>query len=154
SNIAGGYLSDRIGRRLLYQLPIVANAAIIFPYFGPLNTQGVPLVVLAGLLRPIAPGPPDRTHGAPISETLTRRLRYSGASLGFQLASIAGGAAPLVATYLLGTFHRTTDIAYYISGLLLLSFIALVMLPDRSRIDHTVEYDQVEEHQTASAPRF
>jgi MFS family permease len=154
SNILGGYLSDRVGRRLLYQFAIVANAAIIFPYFGLLNTKVVPLVALAVILGPIAQDLQYGTQGSLISETFTGRLRYSGASLGFQLASIAGGAAPLVATYLLGTYHSSTVIAVYIAVCLLVSFISVTALRDRSRIDHTVEYDRADEQRAAPAAIF
>jgi MFS family permease len=154
SNILGGYLSDRIGRKVLYQLAICVNAAIMLPYFGLLNTKVVALVLLAIILGPIAQDLQYGTQGALIGETFTGRLRYSGASLGFQLASIAGGAAPLVATYLLGTYHSSTSIALYIAGCLLVSFIAVTVLRDRSRIDHGVEYDQAEEPRAAPAATF
>ena len=55
-------------------------------------------------------------QAALIAESFTGRLRYSGASLGYQLASvIAGGPAPLIATWLFGTYRSGYAIAVYIA---------------------------------------
>jgi hypothetical protein len=80
-----------------------------------------------------------------IAESFTGRLRYSGASLGYQLASvIAGGPAPLIATYL---FAQTKN-AYVISGYILvccvLGFAATALLKDRSKYDQGREYEEQE----------
>jgi MFS family permease len=151
TTIFGGHLSDRVGRRRLYQVAIILTAAIIFPYFWLLDTRVVALVVLAVVLSPIPQDLQYGTQGALISESFTGRLRYSGASLGFQLASIAGGAAPLVATYLLGTYHTSSAIALYVIACLAISFLAVTALRDRSELDHTVEYDAAETARPATA---
>ncbi|HKF76896.1 MAG TPA: MFS transporter [Candidatus Dormibacteraeota bacterium] len=151
TTIFGGHLSDRVGRRRLYQVAIVLTAAIMFPYFWLLDTRVAALVVLAVVLSPIPQDLQYGTQGALISESFTGRLRYSGASLGFQLASIAGGAAPLVATYLLGTYHTSSAIALYVIACLAISFLAVTALRDRSGVDHTVEYDATEAPRPAPA---
>ena len=81
-------------------------------------------------------------QAALIAECFTPRLRYSGASLGYQLASvIAGGPAPLVATALFAAFHSGYAIALYILACAVISFIATSFLPDYTNRDVSQEYD-------------
>ena len=138
-----GYLSDRFGRKLVYLVGVVAVGVYAFPYFGLINTAVAPLVVLGVILSLV---PHDLQYGpqaALIAETFTGRLRYSGASIGYQLASVfADGPAPLIATLLLGAFHTWIPIAAYMVLCAVISLIALLFMPDRSRVDHMVEYDQ------------
>ena len=69
--------------------------------------------------------------GAAASSARTPRLRYSGASLGYQLASIiAGGPAPLIATALFAAFHSGYAIPIYIAACAVVSLISAAMMPD------------------------
>ena len=85
-----------------------------------------------------------------IAESFTGRLRYSGASLGYQLASIvAGGPAPYIATKIWSgeTFLPAKNpymISLYILACCVIGLIATVMLKDRSAFDHTREYEEQE----------
>jgi hypothetical protein len=92
--------------------------------------------------------PHDLQYGpqaALIAESFTGRLRYSGASLGYQLASvIAGGPAPLIATYLFAHTKNAYVISAYILGCCVLGFAATTMLKDRSKYDHAREYEEQE----------
>ena len=114
-----------------------------FVYFGLLDTKVAALMFIAILLSLI---PHDMQYGpqaALIAESFTGRLRYSGASLGYQLASvIAGGPAPLIAVWLFGQFKNGIAIAWYIFGCAVISFIAASMVRDRSKQDISVEYDE------------
>jgi hypothetical protein len=107
-----------------------------FAYFGLLDTRNITLVFLAILI-----GLPvhDLQYGpqaALIAESFPGRLRYSGASLGYQLASItAGGPAPLVALWLYREYGSSTAVAAYVSVTAVISLIALLLLPDRSTHD-------------------
>src|SRR5205085_11008719 len=87
-----------------------------FVYFALLNTLVPCLIFIAIVLSLI---PHDTMYGpqaALIAESFTGRLRYSGASIGYQLASIiAGGPAPLIATALYATYHSGYAIAWFIS---------------------------------------
>jgi MFS family permease len=91
-----GHISDRVGRKKMYMLGAATVGVFGFIYFGMLNTGSLVLIFLAIVLSLI---PHDMMYGpqaALIVESFTGRLRYSGASLGYQLASvIAGGPAPL-----------------------------------------------------------
>src|SRR5207248_2194713 len=94
-------LSDRLGRKRVYMAGVVAMGIWGFVYFGLLDTKAAGLIFLAIFLSLI---PHDAQYGpqaALIAESYTGRLRYSGASLGYQLASVfAGGPAPIIATLL------------------------------------------------------
>ena len=81
-------------------------------------------------------------QAALIAESFTGRLRYSGSSLGYQLASIvAGGPAPLIATWLFGTFHSSYAIAVYIAICAVLSLVAAALMTDYTGKDISGEYE-------------
>jgi hypothetical protein len=116
-----------------------------FAYFGLLNTGVTGLIFLAVAVSLI---PHDIMYGpqaALIAECFTGRLRYSGSSLGYQLASIiAGGPAPLIATWLFGTFHSSTAIAGYIAICAVITLVATAMMTDYTGkdIDAAGVYDR------------
>ena len=96
-----GHISDLIGRRRMYLIGVVATGLFGFLYFGMVDTA-IPSAVFIAIVLSLIPH--DIQYGpqaALIAEAFTPRLRYSGASLGYQLASvIAGGPAPIIATAL------------------------------------------------------
>ena len=66
-----------------------------------------------------------------IAEAFTPRLRYSGSSLGYQLASvIAGGPAPLIATALFAAYHSGYAISIYIAACTVVSLVSAEFMPD------------------------
>jgi hypothetical protein len=80
-------------------------------------------------------------QAAMIAEAFTGRLRYSGSSLGYQLASIiAGGPAPLIAAALFAKFGSGYAIAAYIAVCATVSIIATAMLKDYTNKDISKEY--------------
>lgn len=139
-----GHISDRIGRKAMYMIGAFATGVFGFIYFGLLNTGSAVLIFLAIVLSLI---PHDMQYGpqaALIAESFTGRLRYSGASLGYQLASIiAGGPAPLIATWLYSVHHSSLAIAFYIAACAVISLIATVLMPDYTGRDIREEYSMV-----------
>jgi MFS family permease len=137
-----GWMSDRIGRRRMYLIGAVATGVFGFVYFAMLDTMVPGWIFLAIVLSLI---PHDLMYGpqaALIAECFTGRLRYSGASLGYQLASvIAGGPAPLIATALFASFKSGYAIAIYILACAVISVIAAALLPDYTNRDISAEYD-------------
>ena len=80
------------------------------------------------------------TQAAPIAECFPPRLRYSGSSLGFHLASIvAGGPAPLIATALLASTGSGYSVAIYILVCAIISICATAFLPDYTNQDISQE---------------
>jgi len=126
-----GYISDKIGRKNMYLLGVVTMGVFGFIYFAMIDTT-IPWVIFLAIVLSLIPH--DMQYGpqaALIAESFTPRLRYSGASLGYQLASIiAGGPAPLIATWLFATYHNAYAISIYIAVLAVISFIATAMMPD------------------------
>ncbi len=137
-----GHLSDRYGRKRVYMLGTVLTGVYGFAYFGLLNTGVTGLIFLAVAVSLI---PHDIMYGpqaALIAECFTGRLRYSGSSLGYQLASvIAGGPAPLIAAALYAEYRSGMAIALYILACAVISLIATALLPDYTNRDISAEYD-------------
>ena len=102
-----GHLSDRIGRKRMYLIGSVATGIFGFVYFAMLDTT-IPVWMFLAIVLSFVPH--DLMYGpqaALIAECFTPRLRYSGASIGYQLSSvISGGPAPLIATALLAHSDR------------------------------------------------
>jgi len=124
-----GHLSDRFGRKRIYLIGSVATGVFGFIYFGMLNTM-IPGWIFLGIVLSFIPhdvmyGP----QGALIAECFTPRLRYSGASIGYQLAS-----ALLAAT---GSGYV---IAGYIAFCAVVSIIATAFLPDFTNRDISQEH--------------
>jgi MFS family permease len=138
-----GHISDLIGRRRMYVIGIVTMAIFGFLYFGMLDTAVPALVFIAIVLSLI---PHDMQYGpqaALIAEAFTPRLRYSGCSLGYQLASvIAGGPAPIIATALFAAYHSGYAIAFYIAACAVVSLAAAAFMPDYTGQDISTEYDE------------
>jgi metabolite-proton symporter len=137
-----GHISDRIGRKNMYLIGIVAMGLFGFLYFGMVDTA-IPSAVFIAIVISLIPH--DMQYGpqaALIAESFTPRLRYSGASLGYQLASlIAGGPAPLIATALFAAYHTGYAIAIYIAACAVISLVSTVMMPDYTGKDISAEYD-------------
>ena len=139
-----GHISDRIGRRKMYMIGAAVTGIFGFIYFGMVDTA-VPLLVFIAIVLSLIPH--DMQYGpqaALIAEAFTPRLRYSGASLGYQLASIiAGGPAPLIATALFAAFHSGYAIAIYIAACAVVSLASAALMPDYTGQDISMEYDDL-----------
>jgi len=131
-----GHVSDRVGRKRIYMLGALLTGIYGFLYFTLLDTRE-PWLVFAAIVLSLVPH--DMMYGpqaALIAECFPARLRYSGASLGYQLSSvIAGGPAPLVAAWLLARFQSGRAIAFFILLSAVVSLLATAALPDRTNKD-------------------
>jgi MFS family permease len=142
--VVAGYLSDLVGRKRMYIIGCVFSGLFGFLFFGLLDTKVPGLIFLAvalGLL-PITTlyGP----QAALIAESFSPRLRYSGTSLGYQLASIiAGGPSPFIATALFAAFASSLPIALYILGCGVIGLVAVSLLTDYTNKDVSQEYEGV-----------
>jgi len=133
-------ISDRVGRVRWYLIGSVLMAAWGFPYFILLQGRNpvvfvIAMVLSVSLFHDWLYGP----QASLISERFGTRVRYSGASLGYQLASItAGGPAPIIATYIVANSKNLigaglpiyTLVAGYIVFMALVSLISTAFLRD------------------------
>jgi metabolite-proton symporter len=122
-----GALSDRIGRKPVYLFGAVGIGAWAWAFFTMLDTKSFPqiaLAVTAGLFFHSAMYAPQAAF---FSELFATRMRYTGASIGAQFASVAAGApAPLIAVALLKSYGDSTPISLYVSLAAVLTVIALL----------------------------
>ncbi|WP_308817233.1 MFS transporter [Pseudonocardia alni] len=141
AHIAFGALSDRVGRKPVYLAGVIAMGVLIFPAFALFNTGNFALMVVShvlifGLALSLAGGP----TAAMFSEMFATRVRYSGASVGYQLAGVFGAAlSPIVATTLLETTGTWVSIAVYLSAMAVVSLIAVLLMPESRGADLLAE---------------
>ncbi|MGE5469122.1 MAG: MFS transporter [Ignavibacteria bacterium] len=137
-----GHLSDIVGRRRMYIFGAALAGAMGFIYFAMMGTKEPTSIFIAIVLSLLPHSMMYGPQAAMIAESFTGRMRYSGASMGYQLASvIAGGPAPLIATALFAHYHSGYAIAGYILLCALLSVVAAAMMRDYTNKDISKEYD-------------
>jgi metabolite-proton symporter len=130
-----GWLCDRVGRRPVVLFGALLLTAMSWPYFWVLDTRSLPLICLVTVIcvnvgnsAVYAPQP------AYFSELFPANIRYSGASIGAQGASVfAGGLAPLIATALLSATGSYNLIALYMTAMTLITVVTALLSPDRYR---------------------
>jgi MFS family permease len=136
-----GHLSDRFGRKRVYIIGAVLTGIFGWIYFSLLDTL-MPFWIFVAIILSLIPH--DIMYGpqaALIAESFTGRLRYSGASIGYQLASvIAGGPAPLIAAALFATYQSWVAISIYITICAVISVAAAALLKDYTGKDISAEY--------------
>jgi MFS family permease len=129
-----GMASDHIGRKRCYLIGSVATACLAFPYFMLLNTKNVGLIVLALILvLVIGHASVYAPLAALVTERFSTKVRYTGASLGYQLLSLAGGGlAPIVANYLVARLEGQAYIfmAIYVIAMSVISVCAVLPLKE------------------------
>ena len=135
-----GWLSDRVGRKTLYMGGAVFSLVFAFPFFMLVDTKEPVLIWLAIVLginigHDLMYGP----QGAYFSELFGTRVRYTGASVGYQLASVfAGGFAPLIAVALLAAADdKPTYVAIYMAVMAAITVVATAFARETYRQDLT-----------------
>jgi len=135
---AFGRLSDRIGRRPVYMMGAAFTGLFAYPFFWLLGTRNE-FCIWTAIILALAVGHAAMygPQAAFFSELFGTRVRYSGASLGYQLASpLAGGLAPLIATALLrGSGGRPWPVAAYMAAMAALTLLSIYLARETFRAD-------------------
>ncbi len=135
-----GALSDYLGRRPLFLGGMAVLALFAFPYFWLVNTGTIALFIAGGLVVQACRSAVYGPLAAYFSELFSTRMRYSGASVSYQVASILGGGfAPLIATALVAWTGSYVGVAVYIIAVALISFGSTYFLTETFRSDLTGE---------------
>ncbi len=144
-----GSISDRMNRGVLYRASAMTTIVLVFPYYWILNTGETWALFVATILGfGILWGSVNAILGTLIAENFAPQVRYTGASLGYQLgAAIFGGTAPLIAVWLFEiSGGQWWPIACYVIFCCLISVIASFFI-------HRVAYieDEILENEAADA---
>ncbi|MFI5586203.1 MFS transporter [Amycolatopsis sp. NPDC051758] len=129
-------LSDRIGRRPVVIAGAVATAVVGFLLFPLIDSGSAVLLTLAVVLgqsvaHPAMYGP----LAALYTELFATRTRYTGASLGYQIAGLGAGVAPVVFAALAGS--GTGVISAVIAACCLVTVVCVLVLRESHRVDLT-----------------
>ncbi|KUL21512.1 MFS transporter [Actinoplanes awajinensis] len=146
-----GAVSDRVGRRPLYLAGAIGIALWSYVFFGLVGSRSEPKIILAVVVGLVLHALMYAPQAAFFAELFGTSVRYTGASVGYQLASILAGAlAPIIALTLLGdvTNPNTTAVAIYMTVASVLTVIAVLASKETART--SLEHDRVLE--AASKP--
>jgi metabolite-proton symporter len=138
-----GWLSDKLGRRPVYLFGAIFTGLFAFPFFWLVETSKVSLMTLAVVVALV--GGHSAMYGPQasfFSELFGTRVRYSGASLGYQLASaVAGGLSPLIATAMLQRTGVSWPIALFVVGLAAVTTVSVFLSAETAHVEITAESD-------------
>jgi MFS family permease len=134
-----GALSDRLGRRPVTLIGSVGMAVWAFAFFALLDTESFAVITLSVTAGLLLHGAMYGPQAAFISEMFDTKVRYSGASMGSQLASIVAGAlAPIIAVELLRSYESSTPIALYLCAAAVVTTITVAVIKETRGRDLTV----------------
>ena len=131
-----GHLSDRFARRPVMIIGGIGAAIWVFLFFALIDTGQFALIVIASVVALILHASLYGPQAAFIAEMFPTRVRYTGASMGYQLAGIVGGAlAPIFSVALLDHYRTSVAVSVYAAAMLLVTIICVYLAPETSKID-------------------
>ncbi len=144
-----GAVSDRVGRRPVYLFGAVGIGMWMFAFFALVDTGSFAMITLAIAVGLVLHAAMYGPQAAFMSELFGTRVRYSGASIGYQLASvIAGGLAPTIATALLYAFDSWVPVAAYVALGAVLTSVAILFATETR--GHSLHHDSVHHDESES----
>lgn len=127
--IACGALSDRFGRKPVFVLGAILSGIWAFAVFPLIESQSPPAIILAITVALVFVSMMYGPQAALFAELFPREVRYSGASLGYQIGTVAGGGfAPIIATALFAHYNSSLPISIYLCATCVISFACVLML--------------------------
>jgi metabolite-proton symporter len=140
-----GHLSDKFGRRPVYLVGAVGSAVWVFVFFALLDTGSFVLILLATVVSLVFHAAMYGPQASFIAEMFPTRVRYTGASMGYQLAGILGGAlAPIISVALLDRYDTSLVVSVYVVLMLALTTVCVLLAPETSRLD--LRADPTDQH--------
>ena len=131
-----GHLSDKRGRRPVYLAGAIGAAIWVFLFFTLLDSGQFALILLAAVVALIFHAAMYGPQAAFIAEMFPTKVRYTGASMGYQLAGIVGGAvAPIISVALLDRFDTSFVVSVYAAAMLLVTITCVAVAPETSKTD-------------------
>jgi len=129
-------LSDRVGKYRIAILSTVCQVLFSFPFFWLLSTREPSLIWLAVIVSAVIGTPLYGVTGAILAELFVPHVRYSGISLGYQMAAMLGGApAPIIATYLIHSSSGAPwSVATYAASSSVITLVAVWIASERQSV--------------------
>src|SRR5919107_2708245 len=148
--VAMSALSDRVGRQTVFMAGAVLLAIWSFPLFWLVNTGSFILIVIALCVAQFFQGMMYGPQAALLAEMFSARVRYSGASIGYQGASVfAGGLAPIIMVWLLEATGTSLSISLYVFAMAVVTFVSVYLITETYEDEMT--RDQARETQEEAA---
>jgi MFS family permease len=149
SIVAMSALSDRVGRRPVFMSGAVLLGLWSFPLFWLVNTGSIPLIIVSLCIAQFFLGMMYGPQAALFSEMFSARVRYSGASIGYQGASVfAGGLAPIIMVWLLETTGTSLSISFYMFLMAAITFFSVYLITET--YEDEMAQDQARETEEAT----
>jgi MFS transporter, MHS family, shikimate and dehydroshikimate transport protein len=124
-------LTDRVGRRPVYLVGAVLLGLWAFPMFWLVDTKNIVLITVALTFGQIFLSMMYGPQAALYAEMFSARVRYSGASLGYQGASVfAGGLAPIIMVWLLDKTGTSLSVSFYILAMAAITFLSVYLITE------------------------